>query len=80
MDMVNSSNANKQINNILKTRPTKRAAANDRERKRMHCLNQAFDELRGVVPYPLNQKKMSKFETLLMAQTYIETLVEMLEK
>nr|AFB74470.1 atonal [Schmidtea polychroa] len=77
--MANYCNSNKQPCQVSKSNPIKRTAANDRERKRMYCLNRAFDQLRDVVPYSSNQKKMSKFETLLMAQTYIETLVEMLE-
>ncbi|XP_054741299.1 musculin [Anastrepha obliqua] len=62
--------------NVLKRR---RQAANARERKRMNGLNEAFDRLREVVPAPTIDQKLSKFETLQMAQTYIAALCEMLE-
>jgi len=55
---------------IMKNR---RLAANARERKRMQNLNQAFDRLRSVLPYA-SDKTFSKFETLQMAQTYINML------
>lgn len=62
---------------ILKKR---RQAANARERKRMNGLNEAFDRLREVVPTLEIDQKLSKFETLQMAQTYISALCELLEK
>lgn len=62
---------------ILKKR---RQAANARERKRMNGLNEAFDRLREVVPAPSLEQKLSKFETLQMAQTYIMALMDMLEQ
>lgn len=61
---------------VLKRR---RQAANARERKRMNGLNEAFDRLREVVPAPTIDQKLSKYETLQMAQTYITALCEMLE-
>ncbi|XP_005189324.1 helix-loop-helix protein ngn-1 [Musca domestica] len=61
---------------VLKRR---RQAANARERKRMNGLNEAFDRLREVVPAPDLEQKLSKFETLQMAQTYICALIDMLE-
>ncbi|XP_037819934.1 neurogenic differentiation factor 6 [Lucilia sericata] len=60
---------------VLKKR---RQAANARERKRMNGLNEAFDRLREVVPAPSLEQKLSKFETLQMAQTYIVALMDML--
>ena len=58
-------------------------AANARERKRMNCLNVAFDALRQacnpMVPGSMSDdRKLSKYETLQMAQTYITTLAELL--
>jgi hypothetical protein len=44
----------------------------------MNNLNEAFDRLRGVVPATDDERKLSKFETLQMAQTYIEALHELL--
>ncbi|XP_022222111.2 protein atonal homolog 1 [Drosophila obscura] len=56
----------------------RRQAANARERKRMNGLNEAFDRLREVVPAPSIDQKLSKFETLQMAQSYILALCDLL--
>lgn len=45
----------------------------------MHGLNHAFDELRSVIPAFDNDKKLSKYETLQMAQIYINALAELLQ-
>ncbi|XP_013774424.1 transcription factor 21-like [Limulus polyphemus] len=58
----------------------RRIAANARERRRMHTLNIAFDRLREVVPSIGNDKKLSKYDTLQMAQSYITALSELLNK
>ncbi|KAL5234030.1 hypothetical protein ACI65C_001440 [Semiaphis heraclei] len=60
------------------SRKRRRLAANARERRRMNGLNEAFDRLRGVVPATDDERKLSKFETLQMAQTYIMALHEQL--
>ncbi|KAI4898030.1 hypothetical protein NFI96_003274 [Prochilodus magdalenae] len=52
----------------------RRMAANARERKRMQGLNTAFDRLRKVVPQWGQDKKLSKYETLQMALSYIVAL------
>ncbi|KAJ1218985.1 hypothetical protein NDU88_006556 [Pleurodeles waltl] len=57
----------------------RRVAANARERRRMHGLNHAFDQLRGVIPAFDNDKKLSKYETLQMAQIYISALADLLQ-
>ncbi|KAF5272912.1 hypothetical protein FQR65_LT04841 [Abscondita terminalis] len=62
---------------ILKRR---RLAANARERRRMNGLNEAFDRLRKVIPSLDADHKLSKFETLQMAQTYISALRELLDR
>ncbi|XP_037042517.1 basic helix-loop-helix transcription factor amos-like [Bradysia coprophila] len=62
---------------IMKKR---RLAANARERRRMSGLNEAFDKLRDVVPSLGADHKLSKFETLQMAQTYISALCDLLER
>ncbi|KAA0200779.1 hypothetical protein HAZT_HAZT010065 [Hyalella azteca] len=59
-------------------RRKRRLAANARERRRMDSLNLAFDRLRSVLPQLNNQEKLSKYDSLQMAQTYIATLCEML--
>lgn len=62
---------------VLKKR---RLAANARERRRMNGLNDAFDKLRDVVPALGSDVKLSKFETLQMALTYITALGDLLDK
>lgn len=46
---------------------------NLRERCRMHDLNQAFDDLRIILPYAHGNtvRKLSKIATLLLAKNYI---------
>ncbi|XP_059892818.1 transcription factor ATOH1-like [Gadus macrocephalus] len=56
----------------------RRLAANARERRRMLGLNVAFDRLRSVVPE--SDRRLSKAETLQMAQIYINTLSELLQE
>lgn len=56
------------------TATKRRMAANARERKRMQGLNTAFDRLRKVVPQWGQDKKLSKYETLQMALSYIMAL------
>uniref|UniRef100_A0A8C7FHN6 Atonal bHLH transcription factor 1c n=1 Tax=Oncorhynchus kisutch TaxID=8019 RepID=A0A8C7FHN6_ONCKI len=48
-------------------------------RRRMLGLNVAFDRLRSVIPNLESDKKLSKSETLQMAQIYISTLSELLQ-
>jgi Helix-loop-helix DNA-binding domain len=52
---------------------TVRLNINARERRRMHDLNDALDELRGVIPYAHSPsvRKLSKIATLLLAKNYI---------
>ncbi|XP_030645307.1 protein atonal homolog 1a [Chanos chanos] len=68
--------SSKPTNVVQKQR---RMAANARERRRMHGLNHAFDELRSVIPAFDNDKKLSKYETLQMAQIYINALSDLLQ-
>ncbi|XP_050295598.1 protein atonal-like isoform X2 [Anthonomus grandis grandis] len=60
---------------VMKSR---RLAANARERRRMNGLNEAFDRLRQVIPNLDTEQKLSKYETLQMAQSYISALKELL--
>ncbi|XP_066549281.1 class A basic helix-loop-helix protein 15 [Amia ocellicauda] len=64
---------------LARAQKRRRLAANARERRRMLGLNQAFDRLRGVIPNLESDKKLSKSETLQMAQIYISTLTELLQ-
>ncbi|XP_032372987.1 protein atonal homolog 1a [Etheostoma spectabile] len=68
--------SSRPTNGVQKQR---RVAANARERRRMHGLNHAFDELRSVIPAFDNDKKLSKYETLQMAQIYINALADLLQ-
>lgn len=76
-----SANTNRKT--VTPTSPTvlkkRRLAANARERRRMNGLNEAFDKLRDVVPPMGDEHKLSKFETLQMAQSYIRALRDLLE-
>lgn len=56
----------------------RRLQANARERKRMHGLKEAFDVLREHLPAWGDDRQMSKYDTLLMAQTYIVRLQQIL--
>jgi hypothetical protein len=48
--------------------------ANDRERNRMHMLNEALDRLRCVLPTFPEDTKLTKIETLRFAHNYIWAL------
>ena len=55
-------------------RNMRRLESNERERQRMHSLNDAFQELREVIPHVLLGRKLSKIETLCLAKNYIKSL------
>jgi len=57
----------------------RRLAANARERRRMESLNVAFDKLRTVLPSIGKDQQLSKYETLQMAQSYINALCDLLD-
>lgn len=57
----------------------RRLAANARERRRMQNLNKAFDKLRTYLPSLGNDRQLSKYETLQMAQSYITALYDLLQ-
>ena len=56
----------------------RRLVANERERRRMHGLNLAFENLRSVLPSLGSNKQFSKYETLQMAKSYISALSDLL--
>ena len=58
----------------------RRLAANARERRRMDLLNKGFDRLRQVLPGLGPQHQLSKYETLQMAQSYINELDQLLQQ
>ncbi|CAF0770550.1 unnamed protein product [Didymodactylos carnosus] len=55
-----------------------RRAANVRERKRMYNLNEAFDQLREIVPIFAYEKKLSRIETLRLAIMYIAFMTQII--
>lgn len=65
-----------------KEQKTLRLNINARERRRMHDLNDALDELRAVIPYAHSPsvRKLSKIATLLLAKNYILMQAQALEE
>uniref|UniRef100_A0A915DXD0 BHLH domain-containing protein n=1 Tax=Ditylenchus dipsaci TaxID=166011 RepID=A0A915DXD0_9BILA len=61
---------NEEEQNLLRT------CINSRERRRMHDLNDALDDLRRVIPYSenSNSRKMSKINTVILAANWIRQL------
>lgn len=59
-----------------------RLSINARERRRMHDLNDAMDELRAVIPYAHgpSARRLSKIATLLLAKNYILMQARALEE
>lgn len=59
-----------------------RLTINARERRRMHDLNDALDELRSVIPYAHSPsvRKLSKIATLLLAKNFILMQANALEE
>ena len=77
MDHFGQNYANDHLANKLKKpkngEKNVRLNINARERRRMHDLNDALDELRSVIPYAHSPsvRKLSKIATLLLAKNYI---------
>ena len=70
----------KQLRLSRDTVVKRRRAANLRERKRMNGLNDAFQRLREHVPdLGGGDKRLSKIETLQLAQSYITALAILLQ-
>ncbi|KAH3871702.1 hypothetical protein DPMN_034913 [Dreissena polymorpha] len=55
-------------------RNMRRIESNERERQRMHSINDAFEGLRTVIPHINMGRKLSKIETLMLAKNYIKAL------
>lgn len=51
---------------------------NERERQRVRCVNEGYARLRQHLPYELEDKRLSKVETLRAAISYIKHLQEVL--
>ncbi|XP_014680089.1 PREDICTED: neurogenin-1-like, partial [Priapulus caudatus] len=65
---------------VKKVKRQRRQKANDRERNRMHGLNDALEGLRCVLPTFPDESKLTKIETLRFAYNYIWTLSETLNE
>ncbi|KAH8285774.1 hypothetical protein KR018_002890 [Drosophila ironensis] len=79
-----SSNANASSNRRrkgalnAKERNLRRLESNERERMRMHSLNDAFQSLREVIPHVEMERRLSKIETLTLAKNYIINLTHII--
>lgn len=73
---ITRSRSPSQIAHIKKFR---RSKANDRERNRMHMLNEALERLRISLPTFPEDTKLTKIETLRFAHNYIFALEQLLE-
>ncbi|XP_074027227.1 basic helix-loop-helix neural transcription factor tap [Leptinotarsa decemlineata] len=66
----------KSPSQVMKIKRVRRLKANDRERNRMHMLNEALERLRCVLPTFPEDTKLTKIETLRFAHNYIYALSE----
>nr|CEI71554.1 Cs dimmed like protein [Cupiennius salei] len=75
-----SSSGNRRKRNTLSARERnlRRLESNERERMRMHSLNDAFQALREVIPHVTMERKLSKIETLTLAKNYIMALTNVI--
>ncbi|XP_075161578.1 basic helix-loop-helix neural transcription factor tap [Haematobia irritans] len=64
---------------IMRIKKFRRVKANDRERNRMHMLNDALEKLRVTLPQLPEETKLTKIEILRFAHNYIFALVQVLE-
>ncbi|KAG5669333.1 hypothetical protein PVAND_017221 [Polypedilum vanderplanki] len=64
---------------IVKIKKFRRIKANDRERNRMHNLNEALERLRLTLPTLPQDTKLTKIETLRFAHNYIFALTQVIE-
>lgn len=64
---------------VLKIKRNRRMKANDRERNRMHSLNEALETLRLALPTFPEDTKLTKIETLRFAHNYIFAMEQLLE-
>lgn len=78
--MLGPSGANRRRKSGLSARERnlRRLESNERERMRMHSLNDAFEQLREVIPHVKMERKLSKIETLTLAKNYIMALTNVI--
>lgn len=75
---MSSSSKRKRSGLNARERNLRRLESNERERMRMHGLNDAFQSLREVIPHIKMQRKLSKIETLTLAKNYIKALTNVI--
>ena len=59
-------------------RNLRRLESNERERQHMHSLNDAFGELKDIIPHVKIGRRLSKIETLKLAKNYIKALTNVI--
>ncbi|KAH8365634.1 hypothetical protein KR093_002888 [Drosophila rubida] len=64
---------------VVRIKKFRRMKANDRERNRMHTLNDALERLRITLPSLPEETKLTKIEILRFAHNYIFALEQVLE-
>lgn len=64
---------------VMRIKKNRRMKANDRERNRMHMLNDALEKLRVALPTFPEDTKLTKIETLRFAHNYIFALEQVLD-
>ncbi|EDV39739.1 uncharacterized protein Dana_GF10169 [Drosophila ananassae] len=64
---------------VVRIKRVRRMKANDRERNRMHTLNDALERLRVTLPSLPEETKLTKIEILRFAHNYIFALEQVLE-
>lgn len=75
----NGASARRKRNALsARERNLRRLESNERERMRMHSLNDAFEQLREVIPHVKMERKLSKIETLTLAKNYIMALTNVI--
>ncbi|OQR73505.1 neurogenic differentiation factor 1-like [Tropilaelaps mercedesae] len=73
-----AANRRRKANLSSRERNLRRLESNERERMRMHSLNDAFQALREVIPHVAMERKLSKIETLTLAKNYIMALTNVI--
>uniref|UniRef100_A0A0M3I2N5 BHLH domain-containing protein n=1 Tax=Ascaris lumbricoides TaxID=6252 RepID=A0A0M3I2N5_ASCLU len=64
---------------VFRAKRVRRSKANERERRRMHSLNDALEQLRKALPQLPDEPKLTKIETLRLANNYIYALAQVLK-
>ncbi|XP_035614888.1 class A basic helix-loop-helix protein 15-like [Oncorhynchus keta] len=75
---IHGPHRHRRSHNSNKERNVRRLESNERERQRMHKLNNAFQALREAIPHVKMDKKLSKIETLTLAENYIKSLTSII--